>query len=189
MDLKFTFGGASPDRHDHGEAPSGIPLPFSTTPATSSSVLELKVRRGSATDQAAGPEGWAPADPAAIAANSTRPLIVAEAVSGDGVVYTSATVLAAGEDPGALARAVRSAASRAVAALEGPLAASITTLTVALEPLDAHAASDTPHGAVGAAVLAELGIAVTGSQSQTGTITDALQRRIGVSAGIPIVVV
>ncbi|WP_053385318.1 hypothetical protein [Leucobacter celer] len=151
MDLKFTFGGASPDHghegHDHGGAPSGIPLPFSTTPITSSSsVLDVRVRRS----------GGA---------------LLAEAVTGDGVVYCSAEVPAGDEDPAVLARTTRSALSRAVAGLEGPLAESISAVVLDLED-------------DGAAVLREFGIAETGSGS--GLVDAALQRRIGVAAGTPI---
>lgn len=149
MDLKFTFGGASPDHghaaYDRGDAPSGIPLPFSTTPLTSSSsVLELRVRRASAA-------------------------LVAEAVSGDGVVYCDAEVPVASEDPAALARAARSALSRAVAGLEGPLAESVSAVVLDL-------------GDAGAGVLSELGIAA----ADPATVDAALQRRIGVSAGTAI---
>ena len=114
MDLKFTFGGASPD---HGDAPSGVPLPFSTSapgPASTSGVLEIRVRRGEAA-------------------------AVAEAVSGDGVTYGRAEVPV--PDAGALPRAVRSAMARAVAELEGPLAGSVTAVVLELGP-DAPAVLD-----------------------------------------------
>lgn len=153
MDLKFTFGGASPDQghaaHDHGDAPSGIPLPFSTTPITSSSgVLDVRVRRAGAA-------------------------LVAEAVSGDGVVYCGAEVPAGDEDPAALARATRSALSRAVAGLEGPLSESVSAVV-----LDLGGAED--------AVLRELGIAFDAAQDPAAVVDDTLQRRIGVAAGTPI---
>lgn len=148
MDLKFTFGGASPDpghaAHDHGDAPSGIPLPFSTVPlASTSSVLEVRVRRA----------GGA---------------LVAEAVSGDGVVYCDAEV-AAGDDPAGLARATRSALSRTVAGLEGPLAESVSAVVLGL-------------GADGPAVLGEFGIPT----AEPAAVDAALQRRIGIAAGTPI---
>ena len=111
MDLKFTFGGASPD-HDHGGAPSGIPLPFSTAPASSSSELELVARL---------------ADGA----------LVAEALSGDGVSYAHAETSAEDPDPAALARSARSALARAVAELEGPLSEAVTVVV-----LDLGAASE-----------------------------------------------
>ena len=153
MDLKFTFGGASPDHghagHDHGDAPSGIPLPFSTTPITSSSsVLDVRVRRAG-------------------------DALLAEAVSGDGVVYCSAEVPTADEDPAALARAARSALSRAVAALEGPLAESVSAVVLDL-------------GAAGVPVLRELGIAADAAQDSAAAVDAALQRRIGITAGTPI---
>ncbi|MBL3687593.1 hypothetical protein D3248_11600 [Leucobacter zeae] len=147
MDLKFSFGGASPDHHDHGGAPSGIPLPFSTAPATRSSVLEVVVRRS----------GDAPG------------AVVAEAISGDGVTYARAEVAAPEtRDPQALARSVRSALSRAVAELEGPLAESVTAIALDLDDSSAD-------------VLAALGI-----DPAAPAVDDALQRRIGVSAGTAI---
>ncbi|QIK64336.1 hypothetical protein G7068_14830 [Leucobacter viscericola] len=109
MDLKFSFGGASPD-HSHdgpGEAPSGIPLPFSVAPASTSSVLEVQVR---CTDSA----------------------VFAEALSGDGVTYGRAEVDEADRDPRALARAAQSAVARVVAELEGPLAESVTAIVLQL---------------------------------------------------------
>ncbi|WP_449281908.1 hypothetical protein [Leucobacter sp.] len=153
MDLKFTFGGASPDHghaaHDRGDAPSGIPLPFSTTPiASSSGVLEVRVRRA----------GEA---------------LVAEAVSGDGVVYCSAEVRAGEGDASALARATRSALSRSVAALEGPLAESVSAVVLDL-------------GDDGPVALRELGIAIDAAQDPSAVVDEALQRRIGVAAGTPI---
>ncbi|PRI09991.1 hypothetical protein [Leucobacter massiliensis] len=148
MDLKFTFGGASPDRHDHGGAPSGVPLPFSTVAPgaglSTSSVLEVRARR---------------AGTAALA----------EAVSGDGVVYASAEVAFADDGPASLARAVRSALSRAVAGLEGPLAESVSAVVLEL-------------GDAGQKVLAELGIA----DAANAAVDEALQRRIGVGAGTPV---
>lgn len=110
MDLKFSFGGASPDHHhdDQGEAPSGIPLPFSVAPASTSSVLEVRVRY-------------------------TESAIIAEAVSGDGVTYGRAELAAPARDPRALARAVQSAVARVVAELEGPLADSVTAVVLQFE--------------------------------------------------------
>lgn len=148
MDLKFTFGGASPDHRDHGGAPSGIPLPFSAAPASTSGVLEVHVR-------------------------GTGRTIVAEALSGDGVVYCEAEVAAGDEDPAALARAARSALSRAVAALEGPLADSVSAVVVDL-------------GGAEVAVLRELGLAVDAAQDPPAHVDEALQRRVGVASGTPI---
>lgn len=106
MDLKFSFGGASPD-HSHGEAPSGIPLPFSVAPASTSSVLEVHVR-------------------------VTDTHVIAEALSGDGVTYGRAELDEAGRDPITLARAARSVTARVVAELDGPLAEAVTGLKLHL---------------------------------------------------------
>jgi hypothetical protein len=110
MDLKFSFGGASPDHHNdgHGEAPSGIPLPFSAAPASTSSVLEIHVRR-------------------------TESGVTAEAVSGDGVTYGRAEIEAVVRDPEHLARTTQSAVARVVAELEGPLAGSVTAVVLQLD--------------------------------------------------------
>lgn len=171
MDLKFTFGGASPDQHDHGGAPSGIPLPFAgaaSTPVSTSNELDVCVRFVSS------PEG------------STA---IAEVITGDGVTYTRSEVelaqartvggplpvgsseLIDAADVQALTRAVRSAISRAVAGLEGPLASAITSIEL-----------DVPGAA---AVVAALG-AAPGPISEpktAGTVTEALQARFGISAG------
>ncbi|WP_427869184.1 hypothetical protein [Leucobacter luti] len=145
MDLKFTFGGASPDHsHGHGDAPSGIPLPFSTTPSSASGELLVVARLSGET-------------------------LVAEALSGDGVSYAHAEIEAAAggqdPDPAALARAAKSAISRAVAELEGPLADAITALTLDL-------------GGAEAAVAEELGL-----DPSVPVVDAALQRRIGINAG------
>lgn len=158
MDLKFSFGGASPDHHDHGGAPSGIPLPFAgaaTAQLSNSNVLDVVVR---------------------IDSSGAEPLVVAEVITGDGVTYSRseiacdpATVDPASPDIAALARASRSAISRAVAALEGPLAMSITSIELQM-----------PAGVV---VIAELGA----DSGPTGAVvSDALQARMGVNAGVPI---
>jgi len=148
MDLKFSFGGASPDHHDHGGAPSGIPLPFTTAPATRSSVLEAAVRRAGD-----GPDAT----------------LVAEILSGDGVTYARAEVASPGdEDPATLARGVRSALSRAVAELDGPLAESVTAVVLDL-------------GDAGAGILTELGI-----DAAAPAVDPAMQRRIGIAEGTPI---
>ncbi|MFA5606180.1 MAG: hypothetical protein WDA07_03170 [Leucobacter sp.] len=164
MDLKFTFGGASPDHHDHGDAPSGIPLPFSTVPSgSSSSVLEARVRL-------------------------VPGALVAEAVTGDGVVYASGEAPLAGSAPGPLSatpaatqpvvgsglgRAVRSALSRAVAGLEGPLAESVSAIVLDL-------------GGAEVTALQELGVDVDLSGDPVASVDETLQRRIGVSAGTPV---
>ncbi|MBP1327452.1 hypothetical protein JOF28_002684 [Leucobacter exalbidus] len=105
MDLKFSFGGASPDHSDHGGAPSGRSLPL--TPATSTSASDLVVV---ATRDASG--------------------IRAEVRTGAGVVYTSADVACA--DDQALPRAARSGIARAVAGLEGPLAEQVAAIELDL---------------------------------------------------------
>jgi len=108
MDLKFTFGGASSDDNGRDDAPSGIPLPFSTTPGVStSSVLELHARLADG----------------ALSCAATSP---------DGVEYASASVTVSAQDPASLARALRSGVSRAVAGLEGPLAEAITAIVLDL---------------------------------------------------------
>lgn len=120
MDLKFTFnGGSAATEHSHdagaGAAP-GIPLPFTTTPAASSSVLELHARLSGDT-------------------------VVAEALSGDGVNYASAEVepAAGADDAVALGKAVRSALARAVAGLEEPLSEAVTALVLDLGGAEAEA--------------------------------------------------
>ncbi len=152
MDLKFTFGGASPDQHDHGGAPSGISLPISARPVAlgpQSSTLEISVRRHDSG-------------------------LMGEAISGDGVTYSSAEVsLGTNTDDDAaamdaLVRAVKSAISRAVAGLEGPLAESVTGLVIDL-------------GDESASVLAAMGL-----DSTTPVVDAALQRRAGVSMGTPV---
>ncbi|MFD5600056.1 hypothetical protein ACFWHR_08360 [Leucobacter sp. NPDC058333] len=157
MDLKFSFGGASPDHHhgDDGGAPSGIPLPFTTVSSgalgSTSTVLDASVRR----------EG---------------DLLVGEVVTGDGVTYARAEVAlrsdaagAALPDTAALAKAARSALSRAVATLEGPLAESISAVVFAL-------------GDASRTTAEALGVAVTDAP----VVGDALQRRIGVAAHTPV---
>ncbi|MCW2288208.1 hypothetical protein EDF60_0863 [Leucobacter luti] len=153
MDLKFTFGGAAPDQHDHGAAPSGISLPITAKPVSlgpASSVLEISVRRA-------------------------ETALIAEAISGDGVTYARAEVaLAAGTAPSGeptpdtLAKAVRSAVSRVVAGLDGPLAESVTGLVLDL-------------GADAADVLAALGM-----DPAAPTVDAALQRRAGIAMGTPV---
>lgn len=172
MDLKFTFNGgdqndANPGHtHDGVEVPSptGIPLPFSTAPASTSSVLDVHVRR----------EGDD---------------IVAEAISGDGVTYARAQVpsgtaltsdatgairTSSDVDGGvtALASSVRSAISRAVAELEGPLSEAVTGIRIAL-------------GTAGSEIAAIL----FPERSAPDQTTDAaFQRRTGVNAGTPIII-
>ena len=124
MDLKFTFGGASPDQHDHGGAPSGVsPLPLSAKPVSlgpTSTVLDVVLRRGDGE-------------------------LVAEALSGDGVSYGRAAVAdAAASDSAAFAKALRSALSRVIAELDSPLSDSVTALV-----LDLGADTDAAREALG----------------------------------------
>lgn len=131
MDLKFTFGEAPRDSHDHGGTSQGIPLPFAgaAPPAIStSSTLDLRVTI----------EGDSPA------------VAVCEALSGDGVSYARAEkVVASPATAEELARAVRSVLARGGATLPEPLLTSITSVvldlggreTEALTALGIHAES------------------------------------------------
>ncbi|GAA1616278.1 hypothetical protein [Leucobacter chromiireducens] len=147
MDLKFSFGGASPDHHDHGGAPSGVSLPLTAKPVSlgpASSSLDIVLRRTGAT-------------------------LVAEAVSGDGVTYARAEVDTAPEPaPEALAKAARSAISRAVAELEGPMSESVTAVVVDL-------------GTDSVALITALGINLADP-----VVDAALQRRSGIAMGTPV---
>ena len=160
MDLKFSFGGASPD-HSHGEAPSGIPLPFSVAPVSTSSVLEVHVR-------------------------VTDSQVIAEALSGDGVTYGRAELDQADRDPLALARAARSVTARVVAELDGPLAEAVTGLVLSLgggeiaviEALDFPVTPATEGAdAAGSANAERPAVAVT---------SEPFQRRTGVVSGTPV---
>ena len=110
MDLKFSFGGASPDQHDHDGAPSGIPLPFagaatSLTPA--STVLEVRV-------------------------TLAGEAVVAEALSGNGVSYARAARSTVDLSPASLAAAARSAIARAGAELGDRLVVTVSAVVLAL---------------------------------------------------------
>lgn len=148
MDLKFSFGGASPDHHGHGDAPSGIPLPFpgSTAPVSHSTELDVVVRLESSPEASK---------------------VIAEVITGDGVTYSRGEVGLSHRDATATARATRSAAARAVAGLEGPLATAITAVKLQLP--DA------------AAVIDALGIA-----EDRPEVTEELQTRTGIAVGTPI---
>ncbi|WP_053386408.1 hypothetical protein [Leucobacter japonicus] len=142
MDLKFSFGGASPDHHhgDDGGAPSGIPLPFTTVaPGSTSTVLDASVRRDGA-------------------------LVIGEIITGDGVTYARAEVETAADADGAMiGKAVRSALARAVATLEGPLAESVTAVVIDLGPTGADALAslgiDTEQPVVTDQLQSRIGIA------------------------------
>lgn len=149
MDLKFTFGGgASPEK---GDAPSSVSLPVRAAAPAGDGRLTARVRR-------------------------SGDALVAEIVTVDGVVYTTAEVPAGAAaddaaDPAALARPLRSVLARAVAALEGPVAESVAEVAIDL-------------GGGEAAALAGLGI----EADATGALAvdEALQRRVGITAGSPI---
>jgi len=116
MDLKFSFGGASPASDD---APSGIPLPFSTAPTSTSSVLELHLSR--------------------VADESGSDLISCEAVSGDGVSYARAERSSAGIG---LSAAVRSALARVGPELPEALLGSVTAIVASLDGDEAEVFSE-----------------------------------------------
>jgi len=101
------------------------------------------------------------------ATEHTDHTVLAEALSGDGVVYTSAEVRADVEDGRSLARSVRSAVSRAVAAREGPMAEAVSALVFVLTGAEAE-------------VLSHLGAACD------STVMADLQQSVGVAAGTPI---
>lgn len=108
MSLKFSFGGSSPEPHDH-DAP-GITLPFAgaaSRPTAGSSTLELTVTLGDGE-------------------------VACTALSGDGVAYArAAKPVAAGAAP-TLANAVRSVLARAGAELPEPLIESVTGVVLEL---------------------------------------------------------
>lgn len=164
MDLKFSFGGASPD-HGHGDAPSGIPLPFSVAPVSTSSVLEVQVRL-------------------------TDAEVIAEAVSGDGVTYGRAEIAAAGRDPLALARAVRSVTARVVAELDGPLSEAVTGLVLTLEGhevavIEALEFPLTPV-ATGSAASSADGASDRSTRPAVAVTSEPFQRRTGIASGTPV---
>ncbi len=144
MDLKFTFGGASPDQHDHGGAPSGVsPLPLSAKPVSlgpTSTVLDVVLRRADGE-------------------------LIAEALSGDGVTYGRAPVTdAPAAEDAAFARALRSALSRVIAELDSPLSESVTALVLDLGDDNAAALAalglDAAAPVVDAALQRRAGIAM-----------------------------
>lgn len=159
MDLKFSFGGGSNDSHEHSghtsEGAHGITLPFagaatagSKPPLGASSVLELSV---------------------SLADNE----LVCEGLSGDGVSYASASKPVQGEDPAALAAALRSVIARCGAELPDPLIDSISGVVLSL-------------GGHEAGALEALGLTVSEGSTQLAAIDEALQARTGVRAGTPI---
>lgn len=156
MDLKFSFGGASPDRHDHGAAPSGIPLPFAgaaSTPVSTSHVLELRATLSNP--------------------DSHAPTVIANALSGDGVSYARAEKLVTERTPAGIATATRSALARAAAELGDPLVQSVTAVVLQL-------------GEHRTTAFHELGLASAarpGAAECEGVMTEVLQARTGVTAG------
>lgn len=173
MSLKFTFGGGAPgnsghdhdehDGHGHGGATPGIPLPFagaasSGQPISTSSILEIRVTRG--TGAAAPTDGTA--NTSAVAAE----LVIAEALSGDGVSYGRAEKSITAGDAASLGSAARSVIARVGATLPEPLIGSVSAVVLSF-------------GADGTEVLASLGIA-------NSAVDEALQARTGLSAGTPI---
>ncbi|MBO1900878.1 hypothetical protein J4H92_02810 [Leucobacter weissii] len=157
MSLKFTFGGASPEPHDHSDrgadgAPSGIPLPFvgasGGPPVSTSSTLELRVTR----------EGGE---------------LVCVALSGDGVDYARASKRLRVPGPSGLAAAARSVIARAGAELPEPLLGAVTAIVLSLDGAES-------------AVLAELNLSIDRAGSPPATVDHALQSRTGIAAGTPI---
>lgn len=147
MSLKFSFGGApggaSADHHDHHDAPSGATsLPLTPAPAGGPLTFALSL------------------EPARV---------TGEARSG-GVAYATAAKPVNGEDPAAVAVAIRSVLSRLEAELVEPMRG-----TAAAVELTADPALDL------AAVLAGLG-----AEPSAPAVGDALQSRTGLAAGTPI---
>ena len=95
--------------------------------------------------------------------------LVAEAISGDGVTYARAEVdTDTDAAPETLAKAARSAVSRAVAELEGPMSDSVTAIVVDL-------------GTDSVALITALGINLADP-----VVDAALQRRSGIAMGTPV---
>jgi len=127
MSLKFTFGGGSPDHHDHGSAPAGVgELPLTPAPVGGGSlefVLRLEDSR-----------------------------ISGEARSESGVAYATADKAVAGRGAAAAAGAIRSVLSRLEAELVEPLRTTATAIELVLA-----ADADARLGIDAAPLLAELG--------------------------------
>lgn len=142
MSLKFSFGGSSPEPHDH--ASPGIPLPFAgaaSQPVSTSSVLDFKVSLNG--DEA-----------------------VCEALSGDGASYARATKRIAESSTAGLAAAVRSVLARTGAELPEPLLGSVTGVV-----LDLGGAEASVLGELGLAVspgAAQLAAIDAALQARTG---------------------
>jgi hypothetical protein len=127
MSLKFTFGGGSPDHHDHGSAPAGVAeLPLTPAPVGGGS-LEF-----------------------ALTLEDAR--ISGEARSESGVAYATAGKAVTGQGAAAAAGAIRSVLSRLEAELVEPLRTTATSIELVLDA-DARARL----GVDAAALLAELG--------------------------------
>lgn len=130
------------------------PLPLSSEGAGSasagSSVLELRVTRSEGGDE-----------------------LVCSGLSADGVSYATATRSVSGDDPGALAAALRSVLARGGAELPEPLLGNVSAVVLDL-------------GGAEAETLALLGLAVSEGSAQLSAVDAALQARTGISAGTPI---
>lgn len=107
--------------------------------------------------------------------------VIAEALSGDGVSYGRAALEETARDPQMLARAVRSAAARVVAELEGPLAEAVTGVILSLggaelaviEALDFPSAEPLPQ-------------AVPATRPAVAVTSEPFQRRTGIASGTPV---
>lgn len=162
MDLKFTFGDASP-----------LPLTDvnagSPGPGQGSARLELHVSLAEAHDGERS--------------------IVCVGRSGDGVEYARSEKPLAGTEPGALAAAIRSVLARAGAELPEPLLGSVTAIAI---DLTAPGSSVDERTTQHAALIDALGLSAgveAGTVAGTGTafaVNEPLQARTGVAAGTPI---
>lgn len=112
MDLKFSFGGATPDS---GGAPLGSVIPLSAAASSNSSVLRLRVSRDVSGSPAGSPE------------SNT---LICDALSGDGVSYARIEREVAETEH--LAAGVRSALARVGPELPEALLGSVTEVVLAL---------------------------------------------------------
>lgn len=158
MDLKFTFGDASP-----------LPLTDvnagSPGPGQGSSRLELHVSLAEAHDGERS--------------------IVCVGRSGDGVEYARSEKPLAGTEPGALAAAIRSVLARAGAELPEPLLGSVTAIAIDLTAPGSSVDERSPQDA---ALIDALGLSagVQAGTGTAFAVNEPLQARTGVAAGTPI---